>query len=212
MTYASVLPPASTPLEKGLEQVAARLTDLPTPIRSVWSAADCPTTHLPWLAWALAISHWKTEWTIAQKRAEIADAIPYHRRKGSRRAVEEVLARYHASLRIVEWHEASPRQAPYTFEVRAPAAEIPASFLTADTANAIIRDVAVAKPARAHFNFVQTLESQATLFMAAGGMIGAMHRADYAAVHDTSRDWSMVLQTDDGEPIRDEDGNFLEDE
>ncbi|MFC0685068.1 phage tail protein I [Novosphingobium clariflavum] len=211
MTYASVLPPASTPLEKALEQVAARLTDLPAPVRSVWSAADCPETHLPWLAWALAISHWKSEWTTAQKRAEVADAIPYHRRKGTRRAVEEVLARYHPSLRLVEWHEASPRRAPHTFEVRAPASEIPASFLTSETADAIIRDVAVAKPARAHFDFVQSLDLKAGLYLAAGGMGGSFTRADYAAERDTTRDWASLLQTEDGEPIFDGDTqDFLE--
>ena len=50
-------------------------------------------------------------------------------------------------------------------------------------------------------------------WLAAGGMAGSMFRADYAAEHDTSRDWSRVLQTNDGEPILTEDGLFyLEDE
>lgn len=212
MTYPSILPPASTKLEKALEQAAASVLDFTVPIRDLWSPATCPEGHLPWLAWGLAISHWKTSWTLEYKRAAVADAIPYHRRKGTRRAVEEVLARYHPALTLTEWYETTPRREPHTFEVRAPASEIPASFLSAAMTDAIIADVAVAKPARSHFNFVQTLESQATLFMAAGGVTGSMNRADYAAEHDTSRDWSTVLQTDDGEPIRDEDGNFLEDE
>ncbi|EIZ77768.1 phage-related tail protein [Novosphingobium sp. Rr 2-17] len=206
MTYPSILPPASTGLEKALEQVAARLVDMPAPIRTVWSAMDCPVGHLPWLAWGLAISHWKTHWTVEYKRAAIADAIPYHRRKGTRKAVEEVLARYHPSFKIVEWHEANPPRAPYTFEVRAPAAEIPTSFLTAALAEEIIADVAIAKPARAHFDFVQTLEVQGRLFMAAGGLAGSMHRADYTVSHDTSRDWNALLLTDLGEPIRTDDG------
>lgn len=211
MTYPTVLPPASTPLEKALEQVAARLTDLPTPMRDVWSPSACPVSHLPWLGWGLAISHWKTSWSEDRKRSAIADAIPYHRRKGSRAAVEEVLARYHPSLSIVEWHQTSPQRDPHTFEVRAPASEIPASFLTLETADAIIADVAIAKPARSHFNFVQNLEARAGLYMAAGGMAGAMHRADYRADIDTSRDWSLVLQTEDGEPVFGPDGeDYLE--
>lgn len=71
-------------------------------------AVAVPTGHLPWLAWGLAISHWKTSWSEEYKRAAVADAIPYHRRKGTRRAVEEVLARYYPSLQIVAWHQANP--------------------------------------------------------------------------------------------------------
>lgn len=211
MSYPSILPPASTPLEKALEQVAARLLDMPTPIRTVWSPADCPVGHLPWLAWGLAISHWKTAWSVEYKRAAIADAIPYHRRKGTRSAVEEVLARYHPAFRIVEWHQANPMREPHTFEVRAPASEILPSFLTIALAEEIVADVAVAKPARSHFDFVQTLEAEGTLYLAAGGVTGSMFRADFTATLDTSRDWNAVWQTEQGEPIRTEDGlDYLE--
>lgn len=211
--YPSILPPASTKLEKAIEQAGAALLDFAVPIRDVWSPVSCPAGHLPWLAWGLAISHWKTSWTVSYKRAAIADAIPYHRRKGTRSAVEEVLARYHPAFTIVEWHETNPPRAPHTFEVRAPAAEIPASFLTSALTDEIIADVAIAKPARAHFDFVQTLEATATLFMAAGGMAGTMYRADFVADHDTSRDWSKIVQTNDGEPILAENGlTYMEDE
>lgn len=211
MSYPSLLPPSSTPLEKALEQAAATVLDIPVPIRSVWSPSLCPPGHLPWLAWGLAISHWKTAWTVEYKRAAIADAIPYHRRKGTRSAVEEVLARYHPAFSIVEWHEANPPRAPHTFEVRAPASDIPTSFLTPALAAEIVADVAIAKPARAHFDFVQTLEAEGTLYMAAGGLAGSMWRSDFAADHDTSRDWGAVFQTEDGEPILTEDGlDYLE--
>lgn len=211
MSYLSILPPASTPLERALEQTGAALLDFAVPVRLVWSPALCPVTHLPWLAWSVAISHWKTTWSVEYKRAAIADAIPYHRRKGTRRAVEEVLARYHPAFRIVEWHEANPRRAPHTFEVRAPAADIPASFLTTALAAEIVADVAIAKPARAHFEFVQTVEFTGALHLAAGAAPGGLFRADFTATHDTSRDWSIVLQTEDGEPFLTEDGlDYLE--
>lgn len=211
MTYPSILPPASTPLEKAVEQVAARLLDMLVPVRSVWSPSQCPSPLLPWLAWALAISHWKMHWSDARKRQAVAEAIPYHRRKGTRSAVAEILTEHHPAFTIVEWHEANPPREPFTFEVRAPASEISPSFLTNEKADEIIADVAVAKPARAHFDFVQSLEARASLFMAAGGFAGSMHRADYLADHDASRDWLAVLQTEDGEPIRTGDGaDFLE--
>lgn len=212
MNYPSILPTASTPLEKALEQTAAGLLDFEAPIRSVWSPASCPPGHLPWLAWGLAISHWKTTWTLEYKRAAVADAIPYHRRKGTRSAVEEVLGRHHPSFTIVEWHEANPRRVPHTFEVRAPVGEIPADFLTIAKAEEIIADVAVAKPARAHFDFVQNLDLAAGMFVAAGGMGGSVGRADYVAGLDRSRDWMATLQTEEGEPILngDSDSDFLE--
>ncbi|WP_158250720.1 phage tail protein I [Novosphingobium sp. HII-3] len=211
MTYPSVLPPRSSPLEKSLEQVAAHLTDLPAPIRDIWSPQVCPSSHLPWLAWGLAISHWKPEWSEPRKRDAVADAIPFHKRKGTRGAVEEVLSWYHPDLTIVEWHEANPQRAPHTFEVRAPANVIPASFLNVETTEAIIRDVAAAKPLRSHFDFVQNMDLKAGLYLASGGMSGSFARADYTAVRDESRDWASLLQTEDGEPLFDGDtADFLE--
>lgn len=208
----SLLPPNATAAERALEAAMRSGIDL-SAVGTLWNPATCPADVLPFLAWGLAISHWDADWTEAEKRAAIADAIPFHQRKGTRAAVEEILARFHPLLTIVEWWEANPRRTPHTFEVRAPAGPggIDASFLTAETAEAIIRDVAAAKPLRSHFDFVHTLEAQAALWMAGGIMVGTAHRADYAAVLDESRDWDAVLQTEDGEPIRTEDGlDFLE--
>lgn len=207
----SLLPPNATAPERALELAMRADFDL-SAVGTLWNPETCPADVLPFLAWGLAISHWDAAWTEEEKRAAIAEAIPFHQRKGTRAAVEEVLARFHPLLSIVEWFEANPRRTPRTFEVRAPAGPggIDASFLTTQTAEAIIRDVAAAKPLTAHFDFVFALEAQASLYMAGGVIAGSVHRADYEAVHDTSRNWSIVLQTEDGEPIADEDGTFLE--
>lgn len=208
----SLLPPNAKVSERALEAAMRADSDL-SDVGTLWNPATCPADVLPFLAWGLAISHWDVNWTEVQKRTAVAGAIPFHQIKGTRSAVEEVLARFHPLLTIVEWWQANPRRAPFTFEVRAPAGPggIDASFLTAQTAEAIIRDVAAAKPLRSHFDFVHTLETQAALWMAGGVTAGTMHRADYAAVHDTSRDWSIVLLTEDGEPILTPDGTeYLE--
>lgn len=178
-------------------------------VGTLWNPATCPAEVLPFLAWGLAISHWNGEWSEEQKRAAIADAIPFHQRKGTRAAVEEILARFHPLLSITEWWETDRIDDPHTFEVRAPSA-IGADFLTAETALAIIRDVAAAKPLRSHFDFVQTLEAQALLWLSTGAVAGTMFRDDLAAEHDDSRDWSILLQTEDGEPIYAPDGSDLE--
>ncbi|MDT8758235.1 phage tail protein I [Sphingomonas psychrotolerans] len=180
-------------------------------IGTLWNPETCPADVLPFLAWSVAISHWDADWTEAEKRAAILDAIPFHRIKGTRAAVEQVLNRFNPLLRVIEWWEANPRRAPYTFEVRANAREIGADFLTPETAEAIVRDVAAAKPLRSHFDFVFALELQAVLYTNGGFMAGTMARADYAAVHDTSRDWSLALQTENGEPLSDpQTGEILE--
>lgn len=208
----SLLPPNATAGERALETAMRAGIDL-SAVGTLWNPETCPADVLPFLAWGLAISHWDVDWSEAEKRAAVAGAIPFHQIKGTRGAVEEVLARFHPLLTIVEWWQANPRRTPHTFEVRAPAGPggIDASFLTAQTAEAIIRDVAAAKALRSHFDFVHTLETQAALWMAGGVTAGTMHRADYDAVHDTSRDWDAVFQTEDGEPVLTEDGtDYLE--
>lgn len=206
----SLLPPNATPAERALEDAMLSRIDLAA-VGTQWNPATCAPEVLPFLGWGLAISHWDSAWTVEQKRVAVASAIPFHKIKGTRAAVEQVLARFHPLLTVTEARQANPPRAPHTFEVRAPALEIGADFLTAETAEAIIRDVAAAKPLRSHFDFVQTLEAEAALYMAAGGMAGSMWRSDFAADHDTSRDWGAVFQTEDGEPILTEDGlDYLE--
>lgn len=208
----SILPPSATAGERALEAAMLAGIDLAA-VGTLWNPETCPADVLPFLAWGLAISHWDAGWTEAEKRAAIAGAIPFHQRKGTRAAVEEILARFHPLLSIVEWWQANPRRDPHTFEVRAPAGPdgIDAAFLTSETAAAIVRDVAAAKPLRSHFDFVFALEAQASLWMAGGFTVGTINRADYTAVLDESRDWDAVLQTEDGEPIRSPDGaDFLE--
>lgn len=206
----SLLPPNASKDERALEEAMRARIDLsavPT-LRDPWT---CPADVLPVLASELAISHWDTTWSEQEKRQAVATATAFHKIKGTRQAVEEVLGRFHPSLGVVEWHEANPTRTPHTFEVRAPAAEIPASFLTTETAEAIIADVAAAKPLRAHFEFVQNLDLGSSMYLAAGSMAGAVGREDYAATLDESRDWTALLQTEDGEPIFDGDTNdFLE--
>ena len=198
----SLLPPNATPAELALEEAMRAGIDFSSLDKD---PRTCAPELLPFLAAELAISHWDTSWTVEEKRAAVMRAIPFHKIKGTPAAVREVLRRFHPALSLAEWWQQDPRGTPYTFEVRAPA-EIGPDVLTAETANSIIRDVAAAKPARAHFDFVQVLEAQAGVYLAAGGMAGGMFRAQATTTIDTSRDWNLVLQTEDGEPILTEDG------
>lgn len=203
----SLLPPNAKAQERALETALRADIDL-SAIGTLWDPASCPADLLPFLAWGLAISHWDSTWTEQEKRDAIAAAIPFHFRKGTRGAVEEVLARFHPLLTIVEWFEANPMQAPYTFQVVAPAGldGIGGDFLTAETVDAIIRDIAAAKPLRAHFDFVQALEADANAWLSNAGQTGSFARLDATTAHDESRDWSTVFQTEVGEPVFTPDG------
>lgn len=89
----SLLPPNATPLEQALEAVAgARTEQIPVPLRTLWSAADCPAAVLPWLAWQLCVPEWDPAWPEAQQRATVAAAIWVHRHQGTVGAIRRVMA------------------------------------------------------------------------------------------------------------------------
>ena len=204
----TLLPPNATLGERALESAMRSGIDL-SAVGTLWNPLTCPAEVLPFLAWGLAITHWDPDWTEAEKRAAVLGAIPYHQRKGTRAVVEEVLARFSPLLTLTEWWQAIPPRAPHTFEVRAPA-ELGADFLNVETVTALVRDVAAVKPLRSHFDFVQELQAQATIWLAAGTLPGTYFREDFVPIHDETRDWSVILQTELGEPIRGEDGEYLE--
>jgi phage tail P2-like protein len=205
----SLLPPNAESSERALEAAMRADIDI-SQVGDLWNPDTCPANLLPFLAWGLAIARWDPEWTEAERRAAIWDSIPFHRRKGTRAIVREVLDRFNPLLEIVEWFEANPRQPVHTFEVRMPANLIPPSFLSAETAAAIIRDVASVKPARSHFTFVQYLEAQAMVYLSPAAMTATALRLDVAAQHDPDPRWNSYLQTEDGEPILREDDAFME--
>ncbi len=205
----SLLPPNAESSERALEAAMRAEIDI-SQVGNLWHPDACPAELLPFLAWGLAIARWDPEWTEAERRAAIWDAIPFHQRKGTRAIVREVLDRFNPLLELVEWFEANPPQEPYTFEVRMAANLIPPSFLSAETAAAIIRDVASVKPARAHFTFVQYLEAQAIAWLSGGAMTATALRLDLAAAHDPDPRWDNYLQSEVGAPLLAENGEFLE--
>ncbi len=85
----SLLPPNATELERGMEQAARQPVDLP--IRKLWSSADCPLELLPYLAWAMGVEDWDSDWPEPVKRAAVADASRIHREKGTLAGLKRVL-------------------------------------------------------------------------------------------------------------------------
>ena len=89
---ATLLPPNSTPLERALAAVIARISDVPVPVGDLWHPARCPAPLLPWLAWSLSVDDWSSDWPDAQQREVIAASVEIHRHKGSRWSVRRALS------------------------------------------------------------------------------------------------------------------------
>ncbi len=117
---AHLLPSDATPAERAVAEVDGRLDDIDAGlIVAVLDPATCPAPLLPYLAWQRSVDVWDATWPEAVKRAVIAAAPLVHRLKGTRRSIEAVLGALGMRTQIVEWWQASPRAAPYTFEVTA---------------------------------------------------------------------------------------------
>jgi phage tail P2-like protein len=210
-----LLPTNATDLEKSLAGAASIINDIPLDIASLWNPATCPAPLLPWLAWALSADVWSATWSDATKREYLAHAIEDQRRKGTPASVQSVLASFDSLLYIVEWFQQNPHADPYTFEVMLPLIDgtgvAGGPRVTATFAREIVAAVNMAKPVRAHFELVQTLATIAAAIpvAAADTMIYArLPRAGTDA--DGSVPWTDLLQDENGEPLTDDSGGFLD--
>lgn len=87
----TLLPPNATKTERSLEAATARIGEIPITIGDLWNPQTCPTDLLPWLAWALSVDFWDSDWPEERKRAAIAASIDWHRHKGTKWAVVRAL-------------------------------------------------------------------------------------------------------------------------
>ena len=208
----SILPPRSTRLQKALEQVTVDLLDLPVELRKLWSPEKCPASHLPWLAWGLSVDIWDANWPEAVKRAAIADAIAFQRRKGTPASLRTVLDRFDPLIGIVEWFEDRDTLAPYHFRLELPLLTQSDVYYDENLVTQILRDIAQVKPVRAHMLAVFRLRAQAQAWMMSAPQTGGLIRLTAGTDTTTALDpvWATYLQTADGEPLLLADGIYLE--
>jgi len=173
-TYPSILPPASSALEKALEQVAAARTNLPVALRTYRQPANLAMSILPWLAWELSLDNWSSDWPEAIKRERVRQAIPIARQKGTAQSVRSVVASFGGSVAIREWWQMVPMGEPYTFSlvVNLEQQDAPA---TAAFVDQVIAEVTRVKPVRSHFTFTQGISAKAGV-----GLIAAVRPTIYA--------------------------------
>lgn len=115
----SLLPGNLSDLERDLDIAIARIEDINIPIGELWDPWNCPLDALPFLAWALSVDQWRSDWSETVKRQVVAGSLDVHRIKGTRPAVERALADLGVTVDLVEWFQAQPLAAPYTFDITA---------------------------------------------------------------------------------------------
>ena len=208
----SLLPPNVSPMERALEAAGMRLSEIPGDLGSIWNPATCPAPFLPWLAWALSIDFWDADWPEAQKRQEIADTIVQQRRKGTRASMQTMLARFDPLIELTEWFEDAENLGPNEFRVELPRADASSVDYTEATVTALLRDIAAVKPLREHPSVFSKVCARAPIGATAGIRSAVSRRESFPADRDTAGDpvWANYLQTEDGEPLQSEDGQFLE--
>lgn len=88
---ASILPPQSTPLERAIEQVAARSVSIQAPIESLVDPQTVPAAFLPFLAQGLSVDVWLRSWGESEQRRAVARSLQLHKLKGSPAALREMI-------------------------------------------------------------------------------------------------------------------------
>ena len=104
-----LLPSNATTLERELARLSGYLDDIePSVIAAIWDAWRCPVQLLPWLGWAMSVDVWDAAWPEVTQRQAIADSPEYHRRKGTRWSVEQLLALAGRPVELTEWFDRVP--------------------------------------------------------------------------------------------------------
>ncbi|WP_456390235.1 phage tail protein I [Profundibacter sp.] len=147
----TLLPPNATRTERDLEQVLARMVDIPVPINTLWNVETCPEAMLPYLAWALSVDVWDARWSLEIKRNVLRQAVPMHRVKGTRASVEAALATLGFTVDLSEWFEYGGDV--HTFRLDAFGADVYSAGFSIDAAlhATVTRLIQHTKPARSQF-------------------------------------------------------------
>lgn len=157
----TLLPPNASPLERALEHAVARISDVPTPLRDLWNPDTCPAELLPYLAYALSIDSWSSNWPEAVKRRRVRQALAIQRRKGTAMSVRDVVESFGGVVAIREWWQMQPPGDPHTFSLVLNITGengVPADAAFVD---AVVAEVYRTKPVRSHFTFSQALNATA---------------------------------------------------
>lgn len=106
----------------GAERALSRSTGfgddiLPEDIRKLWNAREAASRFLSFMAWGLHVDFWEDDFPEPLKRSLIEGSFAWHRKKGTRWSIQEILRFLNVDTEVQEWQEYGGR--PYTFRVKA---------------------------------------------------------------------------------------------
>ncbi|MGN8124550.1 phage tail protein I [Pseudomonas sp. 22082] len=115
MTYQTLLPSNSTPLELQAAEALAQIQRVPIPLRTLYNPDKCPLPLLPYLAWSFSVDRWDSQWPETAKRSAIRSAYYIHSRKGTLGSLRRVVEPLGFAIEIVEWWQTIPLGPRATF-------------------------------------------------------------------------------------------------
>lgn len=193
----NLLPANATPLERALAETRTAAPDLSETIRTLWNPETCPLELLPWLAWALSVDEWSSDWSERQKRDTVKIAHAVHRIKGTIGAVTRGLGALGFPARVQEWFNQTPAGAPYTFRLLLDVDQTP---LTRSSQQKALEVVTSTKNLRSHLEAALiTVSTRATLHSAAVAGVGADLGVSYSALAYSDGQPALDLLTDAAE-------------
>ncbi|NQS87080.1 phage tail protein I [Pantoea allii] len=164
----SLLPPASSALERRLAQACGGISGLNVPLRDLWNPAACPVWFLPYLAWSFSVDRWDEAWAESVKRRVVMDAFYIHQHKGTISAVRRVVEPFGFLIRVLEWWKTG--EAPGTFRLDIGVQE---QGITEETYQELERLISDAKPCSRHMLGMSiNLQSSGTCFTGAASYDG----------------------------------------
>lgn len=172
----SLLPPNATRLERNIEKVTARISDVPVPIRNVWNPDTCPEHLLPWLAWSLGVVTWKSYWPESVRRNILKNSIETKRRQGTAFSVRRTIESFGAAVALREAHTMTPPGPPHSFDIVISATDMGDEQITADYQQDIIDEVTRIKPARSYFTVAASLTATTSIGLVAAGRLAIYRR------------------------------------
>jgi len=110
-----LLPSGSSALELAAAEACAELARVNVPLKTLWNPQTCPAKFLPYLAWALSVDRWDSEWPTATKRSVNQSAWCIHQHKGTGGAINRVVEPLGYGINVTEWWETN--DPPGTFKL-----------------------------------------------------------------------------------------------
>lgn len=113
----TLLPPNATEQARRTATTCSTAQALPVPIRTLWSADNCPADLLPYLAAGFSVDRWDEAWLETTKRQVIKSSYFVHSHKGTIGAIRRAVEPLGYLIRVLEWWQEQPPAPPGTFKI-----------------------------------------------------------------------------------------------